>query len=94
GDTIAFIKDLYNRGVISKKETGGISLEWDDADVQIELIHKTARREGFGNIVAEGLYSVAKIFGMEAMQYCYHTKGLSKGAHPVGNRSLSHATST
>lgn len=94
GDTIAFVKDLYNRGIITKEDTSGMSLEWDDAESQIELIHKTAKREGFGNIVAEGLYSAAKIIGGKAMDYCYHTKGLSKGAHPTGNMSLSHATST
>lgn len=94
GNTIALAKDLYNRGIITKKDTGGMSLEWEDAESQIELVHKTARREGFGNMIAEGLYSFAKIIGGRAMDYRYHTKGLSRDVFPPGNFTLSHATST
>ncbi len=94
GDTIAFAKDLYSRGIITRKDTGGLSLEWEDADSQIELIHRTALREGFGNLVAEGMYSLAKIIGKGAMDYCYHVKGLSRGTHPPGLFALAHATST
>ncbi|HLB71335.1 MAG TPA: aldehyde ferredoxin oxidoreductase N-terminal domain-containing protein, partial [Candidatus Methanoperedens sp.] len=40
GNTIAFAKELYSRGVITREDTGGLSLEWDDADSQVELIHR------------------------------------------------------
>lgn len=96
GNTIAFAKELYNKGMITKKDTGGLSLGWEDTDNQIELIHKIALREGFGNLVAEGMYSFAKIVGKGAMDYCYHVKGLSRGPphYPVGVFTLAHATST
>lgn len=94
GNTIAFAKDLYNRGIITDKDTGGLSLDWEDADSQIELIHQTALREGFGNLIAEGMYSLAKIIGRGAMDLCYHVKGLSRGPHPAGLFALAHATST
>ena len=94
GNTIAFAKELYSRGVISREDTGGLSLDWDDADSQVELIHRIALREGFGDLVAEGLYSLAKITGKGAMDYCYHVKGLSRGTHKPGLFALAHATST
>ena len=94
GNTIAFAKDLYNRGVITNDDIGGLSLRWEDADSQVELIHQTALREGFGNLIAEGLYNLAKIIGRGAMDYCYHVKGLSRGPHPAGLFALAHATST
>ena len=94
GNTIALIKDLYNRGIITSADTDGLNLDWENAEAQIELIHKTACREGFGNIIAEGLYSVAKIIGNGAMDYCYHVKGLSRGPHPAGLFSLAHAVSS
>jgi aldehyde:ferredoxin oxidoreductase len=94
GNTIAFAKELYNRGLIIRKDTGGLSLDWEDRDSQIELIRLTVLRKGFGNLVAEGLYSFAKITGRGAMDYCYHVKGLSRGPHPPGIISLAHATST
>ncbi len=94
GNTIAFTKELYERGIITKEDTGGQSLDWNNADAQIELIHRIALREGFGNLVAEGLYNLAKIIGKGAMDYCYHVKGLSRGPHPPGLFALAHATST
>ena len=94
GNTIAFAKELYSRGGITKEDTGGLSLDWKDKDSQVELIHRTALREGFGNLIAEGMYSLAKIIGRGAMDYCYHVKGLSRGPHPPGLFALAHATGT
>jgi len=101
GNTIALAKDLYNRGLITKADTGGLSLEWEDAESQTELIHQTALREGFGNKIAEGLYNFAKITGGDAFKYCYHVKGLARGGYPYSSSefvnlvyALSHATST
>ena len=94
GNTIAFAKDLYNRGMITDVQTGGLQLTWENADAQVELIHKTVFREGFGNLIAEGLYSLAKHLGQDAMKYCYHVKGLSRGPHPPGVFALAHAVSS
>ncbi|UUX92627.1 aldehyde ferredoxin oxidoreductase family protein [Methanoplanus endosymbiosus] len=93
GNAIAFAKDLFSRGIISEEDTG-LSLSWEDSGSQTELIHRTALREGFGNTVAEGMYSMAKILGRNSMDYCYHVKGLCRGVYPPGVFSLAHATST
>ncbi len=94
GNTISLAKDLYNRGIIDDRVTGGLDLSWENAEDQIELIHKTVLREGFGNIIAEGMYSLAKIIGQDAINYCYHIKGLGRGVYPPGVFSLAHAIST
>jgi len=94
GNAIAFAKELYQRGIITEEEAGGLSLDWEDADAQIELIHQVALREEFGNLVAEGMYSLAKIIGQGAMDLCYHVKGFSRGPHPPGLFALAHAVST
>jgi aldehyde:ferredoxin oxidoreductase len=94
GNTIALAKDLYNRGIITDAQTDGLQLTWENADAQVELIHKTVFREGFGNLMAEGLYSLAKHIGPAAMPYCYHVKGLSRGPHPPGIFALAHAVSS
>ncbi len=85
GKTIALAKDLYNRGIITDAETDGLQLTWEYADAQVELIHKTVLREGFGNLIAEGLYSLAKRIGPSAMDYCYHVKGLSAPVRKNGD---------
>lgn len=93
GNTLAFAKKLFELGILNEDRTG-ISLAWTDAAAQAELIHRTALREGFGSLVAEGLLNLARILGPEAMKYCYHVKGLSRGTYPAGLFSLAHATST
>lgn len=94
GNTIALAKDLYNRGIIDDAVTGGLDLSWENAEDQVELVHKAVLREGFGNLIAEGMYSLAKIIGGDAMEYCYHTKGLGRGVYPAGLFSLAHAIAT
>ena len=94
GNTVAFAKALFNKGIITTKETHGLNLDWDACDDQIELIHQTALRRGFGNTIAEGMYTMAKIIGNSAMDNCHHVKGLSRGVYPPGIFSLAHAVST
>ncbi len=94
GNAMALAKDLFARGLLTRTQTGGLDLSWDNAADQIELVHQTALREGFGNILAEGMLSMAKLLGPEAMRYCYHVKGLSRGPYPAGLFALAHATST
>ena len=94
GNTVALAKKLYNIGIIDDKDTGGLNLSWENADDQVELLHQTAMRKGFGNLIAEGMYALAKIIGRDAMHYCHHVKGLGRGVHPAGLFSLSHAIAT
>jgi len=94
GNTISVAKDLYSRGIINDRVTGGLDLSWENAGDQVELVHRTALRQGFGNLVAEGMISMARIIGRGALNLCHHTKGLGRGVHPAGLFSLAHAVST
>lgn len=94
GNTLAFLKDCFSRGLITTRDTDGLQLDLENTAAQIELIHRTALREGFGNVVAEGLMNTAHLLGPEAMAHCYHVKGLGRGLYPAGFYSLAHATST
>jgi aldehyde:ferredoxin oxidoreductase len=94
GNTIAFVKHLYHLGILTDADTDGLALAWDNAAAQIELIHRVALREGFGSLVAEGLYNTARLIGPEAVAHCHHVKGLSRGVHAPGLFALAHATAT
>jgi aldehyde:ferredoxin oxidoreductase len=94
GNAMALAKDLFARGLLTREQTGGLDLSWDNVADQVELVHLTALREGFGNLLAEGMLSMAKIIGPEALRYCYHVKGMSRGPYPAGLFALAHATST
>ena len=94
GNAMALAKDLFARGLLTREQTGGLDLSWDNVADQVELVHLTALREGFGNLLAEGMLIMAGIIGPEALRFCYHVKGLSRGPYPAGLFALAHATST
>jgi aldehyde:ferredoxin oxidoreductase len=77
--TLSFASELYERGIITKKDTDGISLEYGNNEAMIEMLHKMALREGFGNKLAEGVYNFAKLIGPDAIKLCAHTLGMSRG---------------
>jgi aldehyde:ferredoxin oxidoreductase len=77
--TIAFLYYLYNEGVISQQETGGLDLTWGRASPAIELVEKIARREGVGDLLAEGTDAVANHYGVPDLAVT--VKGLEAPYH-------------
>ena len=75
GGTIAFAIDCYESGILTNTDTDGLELRWGNADAIIELIHKIARREGIGDILAEGAKIAAEKFGKGAEQLAIHVGG-------------------
>ncbi|MFX0083982.1 MAG: aldehyde ferredoxin oxidoreductase family protein [Candidatus Hodarchaeota archaeon] len=85
GAILGFTGELFQRGIISKEDLGGINLEWGNVDAFAELARKIAFREGIGDILAEGIYRAAlKLEEMketEILKYAIHLKGMAIGAH-------------
>jgi len=67
GVTLAFALYLYDEGVIGPRETGGLELRWADPELAAHLIQLTARREGFGALLAEGSRALGRRFGVEEL---------------------------
>ena len=62
GATVACAMELVERGYLAEEKVGR-SLQWGDADALVELTRLTGYREGFGDILAEGSYRLAKSCG-------------------------------
>jgi aldehyde:ferredoxin oxidoreductase len=79
GSSAAFAFYLYEKGVITTQDTGGLELKWGDIDVTLKLIDLIAKNEGFGKIVQEGTKRMAVRYNCpgEAMQ----VKGLEFPMH-------------
>lgn len=75
GGTVAMAIDCYENGIIGSKDTDGLELRWGNAESVIELIHKIARREGIGDVLAEGAKIAAEIFGKGADRLTIHVGG-------------------
>jgi aldehyde:ferredoxin oxidoreductase len=62
GTGIAFVMECYEAGILNKEITGGLKLNFGNAEAAIELIHQMRRGEGFGVIVGKGIREMKRIF--------------------------------
>jgi aldehyde:ferredoxin oxidoreductase len=74
GATIAFAMECYEKGIIDKETTGGIELNFGNYEAMLKLIEMIAKREGFGDVLAEGSARAAEKFGPEAIKRCMTVK--------------------
>ena len=72
--TIAFAIDLYEKGILTKADTGGMHLEYGNKELVYSLIEKIGKREGIGDILANGVYRAARQIGKGAEDHAHHTK--------------------
>jgi aldehyde:ferredoxin oxidoreductase len=73
---VGFAIDIYQKGILSKKDTEGMDLEWGNEKVAFNLIDKIARKEGIGEILASGVYEASREIGNGAKEHAYHLKKL------------------
>ncbi|MFX0100642.1 MAG: aldehyde ferredoxin oxidoreductase family protein [Candidatus Hodarchaeota archaeon] len=64
GVTISFAHHLYEKGILKQDDTNGLELKWGDVDPVLDLIGKIARRDGFGDVLAEGSMGLAKKYNV------------------------------
>ncbi len=75
GVLLAWATDCYKRGILTKEDTDGLELDWGDEKVGLELIRKMNHREGFGNLLAEGLARAAQKLGRGSEYLAQTQKG-------------------
>ena len=77
GAAIAWAMELYQRGIITQQDTGGLDLTWGNYEVIEKLFFMTANREGFGDTIADSARAVDRgKYPTQALQYCMAVKGL------------------
>lgn len=95
---------LWQDGIINRKDTGGLILEWGNHEAMVELAKLLARREGFGEIFADGVLQgarkIADLKGLPRQQverYVIHSKGYTLSSYdprPLKGGALEVGTST
>jgi aldehyde:ferredoxin oxidoreductase len=81
GATIAFAMECYEKGILTKAGTGGMELKFGDGNLIVDLIHNIARREGIGDLLAEGTKRVSERLGRGSERFAMHVKGLELPAY-------------
>lgn len=94
---VAWVMELYQRGIITREDTGGLPLEWGSREAIIGLIHQIIEGRNLGGILAEGWQEAARKIGKNAGRYMNQIKNLSIEPDDVRAfkaKSLGLATST
>jgi len=82
---IAYAIDIYEKGILTKKDTGGMHLEYGNPDVFLTMIEQIAHRKGIGDVLANGIYKAARQIGNGAEEFAIHTKKLEITIYPLQN---------
>ena len=81
GATIAFAMECFEHGLIGLEDTGGLELRFGNAEAMLTLLEQIARRQGFGDLLAEGSMRAAEKIGGEAKFFAIQVKGQELAMH-------------
>ena len=93
-NTIGLAFHLFEKGIITEKDTDGLALHWSDVDSIEQLVNLIGRRQGIGNLMAQGARRFAAHFNVE--EEAVQVNGLEVAYHDprgVSGMALSYATS-
>jgi aldehyde:ferredoxin oxidoreductase len=76
GETIGWAMECVQRGLLTKDDFDGLDLTWGNCQTVEKLLGMIVRREGIGNLFAEGTRSLARHFGKGTGEFAFHVKGL------------------
>jgi len=81
GCAIAFAMECFEKGLLTTKDTDGIELRFGNDEAMLKVIDLIAKRQGIGNLLAEGTARMAKKIGRGSEAFAVHVKGLDAAMH-------------
>ena len=81
GTVLAFAMECFEEGILTAADTDGIELTWGNSDAMVAMTEKIIRREGLGDILADGVKTAAEKIGAGAEKCAMHVGGQEPGLH-------------
>lgn len=81
GSVIAFAMECYEKGLLTKGDTDGIELTWGSQNAIFDLLEKIRKREGIGDLLADGVKVASEKIGRGSDRFAIHVKGLELPMH-------------
>lgn len=95
GAAIAFAMECYEKGILTEDDFGDIDPNWGRAAALPRFLEVISKREGIGDLLAEGVRAASKRLGKGAEAFAIHVKGMEGPAHdPRSGKSLGLAYGT
>ncbi len=89
GVAIAFTMECFENGILTRDQVGGLEPRFGNTEAMVKLVEMIAKREGFGDILAEGVMRASQRIGHGSDRYAMHTKGKELPMHePRGKTGL------
>ncbi|MBN2517189.1 MAG: aldehyde ferredoxin oxidoreductase family protein [Deltaproteobacteria bacterium] len=85
GGTVAFAIECYERGILTKEDTDGLELTWGNSNAIVEFIRKMIKREGIGDLFADGSKRAAQKIGKGSLRYAMQSGGQELPMHDGRN---------
>jgi len=76
GAALSWTMECFEKGLLTKEDTGGIELLWGDCETSMKVLEMIARREGFGDVLADGNIRAAEKIGRGTDKLVPHCSGL------------------
>jgi aldehyde:ferredoxin oxidoreductase len=81
GHVLAFAMECFEKGLLTEADTDGIRIAWGDGPAMVALLDKIIRREGVGDLLADGVKAAARKIGGDAAACAVHVGGQEPGLH-------------
>ena len=81
GVSVGFAMECYEKGILTKEQTGGLELKFGDGELLVNLMEKIGKREGVGDLLAEGTRAMSQKLGQGSEKFAMNVKGLELPAY-------------
>ena len=75
GSVMGWAFEAYERGLLTKEDTGGLELTWGNGEAMVKLLEQIAYRRGIGDLLAKGVKEAARTLGKGSEEFAMHVKG-------------------
>ena len=76
GAVIQWAMECYEKGLVNKKDTGGLDLSWGNKEALLKLLEDIPYKRGFGAVLAEGTKGASQIVGGDSWKWTNQARGL------------------
>jgi aldehyde:ferredoxin oxidoreductase len=85
GNAIAWAMECYEKGIFTKKDTGGLDLRFGNVEAAFKMIESIAKREGLGALLGEGVKKASAKVGKGSERFAIHVKGMEQSGYATHN---------
>jgi aldehyde:ferredoxin oxidoreductase len=85
GGVIGWAMECYEKGLLSKADTGGLELKFGNVQAVFTLIEQIAARKGLGALLGEGVKKASQKLGNGSDKFAIHVKGMEQSAYATHN---------